>query len=347
MAETKLLELPFQDAQRLFNRLYYQRGGRYERDFQTAASSSPALPFAEAEDFHRHLSHFSSLPGEIRILELGPGDGNSAARFLNRLAALDRENGSSFYARTEYILADFSPQMLASAQSNSLLKRHAKRLSFTVCDAERIHLREKDLLLVRANELLDDLPTGILTRDGARFFEVTVALHLDQRVKISRLDGPQVSHAEFARLALHNSRELSLIDGSFLRHVSLQVAHRPTHPDIASAVFIMDEFRDFPENSLIPIPFAASSAILSLKPLLMDNGRIDFFDYGFSSLAELDGLQDAVFRTPGTLTVFVNFPYLARAARLAGFRNIIIEPQSKFAPKARKLEHGYHLRIEK
>ncbi len=350
MMETKLLELPFQDAQRVFNRLYYQRGGKHARDFQTSASSGTALPFAEAENFHSHLSQLassSSLPYSIRILELGPGNGSSAARFLNRLLALDKKSGTNFYPRIEYILADFSYQMLDSARENKLLRRHMKKLTFTQCDAESLRFSEGDFLLVRANELLDDLPTQILTRDGGRFFEVRLALHLDPKTPITRKNGSHLPRREFARLASHGSRELSQIDGKFVKHLSLEVSRKPAHPDITAAFFIMDAFKDFPENALIPVPFAASSAILSLKSLLHPKGRIDFFDYGFNSLQELEEVQSAIFRTPGALAAFVNFPYLIRAAKLAGFSNTMIEPQQKFAPKARKLEHGYHLRIER
>lgn len=350
MAETRLLELPFQDAQRLFNRLYYQRGGKYARDFQTSASSGTALPFAEADNFHSHLSRLassSSLPSTIRILELGPGNGNSAARFLNRLITLDKRHGTKFYPRTEYFLADFSYQMLESARENRLLRRHLKKLAFLQCDASNLRLKEGGLLLVRANELLDDLPAQILTRDGTKFFEASITLHLDPKVQIKRRNGSLLTRREFARLASMDGKELSGIDGGFLRHLSLEVTHRPAHPDIASALFIMDSFRDFPENTLIPIPFSAASAIHSLRPLLHPCGRIDFFDYGFNSLQELEEVQGGIFRTPGALTAFVNFPYLTHAARLAGFSNIIIEPQAKFAPKAGKLEHGYHLRLER
>lgn len=348
---TLLLKLPFPDAQRVFNRLYYQRGGKYAEDFTTATSRGPKLAYAEAEDFYKYLCSLKKkgeLPGMIRILDFGCGNGNGSAFFLDKLKELDEKGRTGFFGTVECVLADFSAQMLEDAKANKHLSTHSDVLRFAHTNAEAMSVPGNDYLLVRSNELLDDLPTQMLIYDRGHFYEIWLALHLSERVPLRLLGGTRVARNDFIKMAANMERELSSVDGSFVKHLELEAERRKAVPDLSSILLLMEEFVQIPDGLTIPVPLAGASTLMQLRPLLHRHGRIDAFDYGFSSLSELKVLQPAIYRTPGALTAFVNFPYLRRIAKMAGFRSVKVEPQSKFmGGKARKEdEHFHHIRLE-
>jgi SAM-dependent MidA family methyltransferase len=351
--ETFLMELAFPDAQRVFNRLYYQRGGRYAEDFTTANSRGPRLAYAEAEDFYKHicgLKKRGELPEAVRILELGCGNGNGTAFFLDRLKQLDEKGKTGLFGRVECVLADFSSQMLDDARLNRHLQAHRDILTFTHTNVETLKLPGEDFLLVRSNELFDDLPTQMLVFEEDQFQEVWLSMHLSQRVPLHTRDGARIARGDFARMAQHLERWLSSVDGSFVKHLELEAVRRRAVPDLTTILLLAEEFGRMPSGITIPVPLAASSVLMQLKPLMNRHGRLDAFDYGFNSLSELKKLQPAIFRTPGALTTFVNFPYLTRFSKIAGFRHASVEPQAAFIGGKRKPApedaHFHHLRLE-
>ncbi len=347
-----LLELQFPDAQRVFNRLYYQRGGRYAEDFTTATSRGPRLAYAEAKDFYSYLCELhkaGELPDVIRVLDLGCGNGNGTAFFLDKLKELDEKGKTGFFGRVECTLADFSPQMLEDAKKSRHLRTYRDITSFMHTDVETLSLPGDGYLLVRSNELFDDLPSQMLVFKGDHFNDVRLAMHLPQRIPLHMKDGRRLARQDFARMARHLERGLSAVDGSFVKHLELEVIRRKAIPDLTSILLLLDDFVKMPEGMTVPVPLAAGATVLQLLPYLHKRARIDAFDYGFNSLGELKKLQPAIFRTPGALTTFVNFPYLVRIAKLAGFRRAKVEPQAAFMGKKGKEadEHFYHLRIER
>ena len=349
--KTFLLELPFPAAQRVFNMLYYQRGGKYADDFTTANSRGPRLAYAEANDFYKHLCALKKkgeLPGMVKILDFGCGNGNGTAFFLDRLKHLDEKGKTGFFRTVECVLADFSPQMLEDARRNKHLAGYSEMLAFAHSDAEAVSVPGSDYLLIRSNELLDDLPTQMLTLDSGRFYETWLSLHLSERIAIRSKSGGKVARRDFIKMAEGLRKELSSVEGSFVKHIELEVSKKSAVPDLTSVLILSEEFSKMPPDLTVPVPLGAASAIMQLRALLHRHGRVDAFDYGFNSLSELKSVQPGIFRTPGALTAFVNFPYLRRIAKFSGYSSAKVEPQSKFmGGKAKKEDaHFHHLRLE-
>ncbi|MDD5317458.1 MAG: class I SAM-dependent methyltransferase, partial [Candidatus ainarchaeum sp.] len=150
-----LATLRFDAAQRAFNSLYYARGGGYARDFSTYASSGTMPARAEADDFHGRLrERFGKRAGmEIRVAEIGCGNGNNARRFLERVRRLDALRGTAFAPSVSYPLADFSRGMLADAKRSALLSGHPGKILAEAANAERLEIGG-GLMLARSNEVL-------------------------------------------------------------------------------------------------------------------------------------------------------------------------------------------------
>ena len=62
------------------------------------------------------LDAWSELPDEIHVLELGVGDGEQAHVWLETFAAACRERGRDYLERLRYLMADYSPHVLARAR---------------------------------------------------------------------------------------------------------------------------------------------------------------------------------------------------------------------------------------
>jgi len=343
-----LLELAFQDAQRLFNSLYYQQGARYASDFSTYASQGRLLAYSEAESFHAMvLKRFQSrLPSTLRILELGCGNGNNAYRFLERLKQLDKKKGTDLLKRTHYVLSDFSENMLKDAIANRGLSQYAENLAFAAVDAESQFPNEGDFLLIRANELFDDLPTQLIVREGGAFKEIWLELHLNSSEEILTRDGEPIPRSEFAWLARNRFQKLiSTVVGSFVKRLELVVKYKPVKLDTTAFMILHSAFGRIPEGEIIPIPFGAASCIAAARSTLVSGGIFNSFDYGFNSLKGLHALQPGIFRMPGALTTFVNFSFLKSLAPLFGYAKAIVEPQRKFTG-GREGKEFYHLRLQ-
>lgn len=149
----------FAEFQRRRNSGFYSsRGGRIHSSFRTFAHSKK---FAEANaaEFARR----ARKKGGLRICEIGVGDGGFALNFLRAL----RKASPQTAERTTYVLWDFSEEGVGRA---------AERLDGFAHEAvvapawDFKKMRRADC--VKCNELLDDLPTRMLVRRGARVNEV-------------------------------------------------------------------------------------------------------------------------------------------------------------------------------
>lgn len=330
--------MPFHLIQEIFNRFYYQKGTRYAEDFKTYASSGTRIAYSEAEDHHayfKHLKRVGDLPEPIRILELGGGNGNNAARYLEKLKALDRERRTRFYERVQYILTDFSESMLEDVGKNRLIRKHMDRISLELVDARKMVVDEQ-ITCVRFNELYNDLPTKIILVENGEFYEIYLAIYINPRVRIRTKDGGVIARREFALMMEEGRSELNEVDGSIVRRMEFEVLKLPTDVDVGTVSLVMKAFGRLPENYLIPIPIGGAENLLQLKKNMPLIGRVDFFDYGFMDLRELGSLQSSIFRTPGALTSFVNLPFITTIAEMAGFARIIIEPQNDYIRRIRR-----------
>src|SRR5687767_12562840 len=104
---------PVDQWQTHINQLFYRfRGDQIRNFYQTFASADYRLAHALGVDYYEKVkaregaqAKSSEPRSPLVVVELGPGNGNLAARFLSHLKTLDR--GGAVYPRVRYVLVDW------------------------------------------------------------------------------------------------------------------------------------------------------------------------------------------------------------------------------------------------
>lgn len=134
---------------------YSSKGGRIYSSFRTFACSKK---FAEANAME--FARRAPGKGKLRIYEIGVGDGTFAHNFLKSLPGEVAE-------RTTYVLWDFSKRGVELAAEKLGDFAHEAVVA-PAWDWKKM----RNANCVKCNELLDDLPTRMLVRRGARANEI-------------------------------------------------------------------------------------------------------------------------------------------------------------------------------
>jgi hypothetical protein len=120
------------------------------------------------------LASRRALPEELYVLEIGVGNGNQAAVFLDEFRRLNREKGRGYYRRLHYLMGDYSPHVLDLARKN--VAHHAEHVSSLVLDAlrptETLGFLRYKAFLVYISNVYDNLPTDEIVRIGGHLFQV-------------------------------------------------------------------------------------------------------------------------------------------------------------------------------
>jgi hypothetical protein len=192
-----------------FNSLYWKALSLWEQ--ATGKGYESALPGGESDarnveaardlilklfDVWDGLAARHALPEELYVLELGVGNGNQAAVFLDELQRLDADRGrGDYYRRLHYLMGDYSPHVLDLARKN--VAHHAEHVSSLVLDALRPtqtlgFLRYKAFLVYISN-VYDNLPTDEVVRIGGHLFQV------ETRAVMSQADADSLAAGVHAR----------------------------------------------------------------------------------------------------------------------------------------------------
>ena len=134
-----------------FNTLYWQALSRWEQ--VTGREYEQALPGGQSDarqsdpvrelilELFRvwdELDARHALPEELYVVELGVGNGNQAATWLDEFAELDRAHGRDYYRRLHYLMGDYSAHVLDRARQ--AVARHGDTVSTLVLEATRPQL---------------------------------------------------------------------------------------------------------------------------------------------------------------------------------------------------------------
>jgi hypothetical protein len=118
------------------------------------------------------LSSRRALPEELYVLEIGVGNGNQAAVFLDEFRRMDR--GRGYYRRLHYLMGDYSPHVLELARK--AVAHHSEHVSTLVLDAlrptETLGFLRYKAFLVYISNVYDNLPTDEIVRIGGHLFQV-------------------------------------------------------------------------------------------------------------------------------------------------------------------------------
>lgn len=176
-----------------FNLLYWQALNLWEQ--ATGRRYEDALPGGESDARNRDavrelilalftiwdgLAARGSLPDELYVVELGPGNGNQAKTWLDEFVRLDREHGTEYYRRLHYLMCDYSGHVLELARH--AVSEHVQHVSSLVLDATAPStalgfLRYK-VFLVYISNVYDNLPTDEVARIAGRNYCVESRAYL-------------------------------------------------------------------------------------------------------------------------------------------------------------------------
>jgi len=172
-----------------FNRAYWRHLAAWDETFQkdyaaalpggVSDGTNPEFWTAQIDRFVDSLDRldaWSELPDEIHVLELGVGDGEQALVWLDTFATACRERGRDYLGRLRYLMADYSPHVLARAGER--VAAYADQVEGLELDFRNPmhgleHLQGKVLFAHTCN-LYDNLPTDELMRVGDRAYEPLV-----------------------------------------------------------------------------------------------------------------------------------------------------------------------------
>jgi SAM-dependent methyltransferase len=177
-----------------FNRSYWRHlsawDTTFEKDYSAALpggvsdGTNPAFWRERIEAFVHTLhglDEWSELPDEIHVLELGVGNGAQARVWLDTFKAVCDARGLDYPDRLRYVMADYSPDVLAAARR--MVAPYRDNVTHLDVDFRRPLAALADLrgrvLFAHACNVHDNLPTDEVMRVGGRGYEPLVRAYLD------------------------------------------------------------------------------------------------------------------------------------------------------------------------
>jgi hypothetical protein len=338
-----------------FNRSYWRHLGAWDQTFEKDYASAlpggvsdgtnPEFWTDQIETFMAaldRLDQWSELPAEIHVLELGVGDGQQAKVWLDCFSHACRDRGRDYHERVRYLMADYSPHVLARAQER--VHEYRDRVESLELDFRNpmmglSHLRGKVLFAHTCN-VYDNLPTDEIMRVGARAYEPLVRASITpaEVAEISTKHGiAQTEIVEVIQSVLrHGPESLGEIgdgvrfwadvwDAVHLEEIYEEIASPAAMRVAPSADVHLDELVDeLPEWTRVHMSTVAVESFAQTLQLLHHEGVLVAQD-----LVIRDVSQYAAYRGPGKLegsiVNWLNGPIFELVGARLGFR-INVEP---------------------
>lgn len=146
-------------------------GEHFEKSLPSGISESHDKAFIKKSAkkfFDRliHLEKYRGLPEKIYVLEIGPGTGIYAKKFLDEIKRLSEENKKSFYDSCMYVLVDTSEAILKHCGRFLVDHRHhTKLLTLNQLVEEKI-LYEHRFLFIRHSNVWGQFPADIVRMEN-------------------------------------------------------------------------------------------------------------------------------------------------------------------------------------
>ncbi|MDP8299641.1 MAG: SAM-dependent methyltransferase [Candidatus Tantalella remota] len=300
--------------------------------FSTSASRGSPWTRTEAERFARQLDQMDQhgeLPEVITVYEIGCGNCRFAGEFLSYL----QELRPAYYKRISYVIGDFSPEMLKEASKTPYIKSHLEHVSFVEVDATGPLPFTEPAVLIRANELLDDLmPMQLLKKENGKFYEMQVEVSVEPLAEFKTRDGEMVERDSAVRWMRENDLEqLAGLDPSFLENI-----------EISETWSLIEDITDYPYGEMLreayedveyaEIPHTVAAFDFTqrvVQHLYPGYGQFVAYDYGiYKDSMDLTGIFR---RYGGQPTMDVNFLLLEKILEEklgAGFVRIQRQPEN-------------------
>ena len=330
------------------NQLFYRfRGDQVRSFYQTFASADYRLAHALASDYYERVvardkvkakaKAEAKVKGETQpqpeprptlvVLELGPGNGSLAACFLSHLKTLDREG--LVYPRVRYVLVDWEQAALEAAKKHPGLAGHLDRIESICATVDHIPgLQDGSVDRIFCNELWNDLPTKLLSRQGGEVEEEFLRPNLSEALHAKIQDW-----AGFVRAFEAKDAEALKQFPPFFDDLVWEREYRTVDwKDVPYRKTITDFLRRIDEQAVVPVNVGAYACIKEAKRLLAP-GAVGFssFDAGTHDLNVLNDPDKPVSgQFGGPQSFMVNFALAEAVAKQLEAGAVSIESQREF-----------------
>jgi hypothetical protein len=338
-----------------FNRSYWRHLGAWDETFHKDYAA--ALPGGISDGTNaqfwtdridafmatlNRLEEWSELPDEIHVLELGVGDGQGAKVWLDCFAAACEEQGRDYLGRVRYLMADYSPHVLARARQRvseygGLVE--GLELDFRNPMSSLADLRGK-LLFAHTCNVYDNLPTDEVMRVGDHAYEPLVRASITPTEMGELAAKHGIAQDEIVAVVQRVLREgpdcvgeltagvqfwADVWDAVHLEEIYVEIAAPSALRVAPSADVHLDELVDgLPEWTRVHMSTVAAESFAQTLQLLHHEGILVAQD-----LFAGDVGQYASFRGPGKLegsiVNWINAPIFQLIGERSGFE-VTVEP---------------------
>jgi hypothetical protein len=338
-----------------FNRSYWRHlsawDTTFEKDYSAALpggvsdGTNPAFWRERIEAFVNTLhglDEWSELPDEIHVLELGVGNGAQARVWLDTFRAVCDARGLDYLDRLRYVMADYSPDVLATAQR--MVAPYRDHVTHVDVDFRRplaalAGLRGQ-ILFAHACNVHDNLPTDEVMRVGDRGYEPLVRAYLDSArvTEICAAHGIEPTDAvatiqrvlRFGPAALGDEREgvrfwSAVWDALGLEEVYAEIPD-PSAVRVAPSVDLDlgEVLARLPEWTRVHLSSVAVESLAQTLELLHPEGVLQLQDLFVRDLAEYSSFRGPG-KIEGSIVNWLNGPLFQMVGERLGF-HAALEP---------------------
>lgn len=330
------------------NTLFYRVRGEQIRSFyQTFASADYRLAHALAADYFEKVvtrekargrteSGAVSTPARpptspLTVMEWGPGNGNLAACFLSHLKVLD--TAGTIYPRVRYVLVDREQSVLDAAVAHPLLAPHRGQVAThrgTVDGLDGVADGSVDRLI--CNELWNDLPTKLLSRQGQELEEEFLRPNLSEALHAKITDWATFVRA-FEALDMATLTQFP----PFLDDLVWEREYRTVAwKEVPYRKTITEFLKRIDEQVIVPVNLGAYATLKEATRLLArDAIGFSSFDAGTEDLAVLnDPEKPCSSQFGGQQSFMVNFALAEAVATQLGAGPMTLESQREFVGRS-------------
>ena len=337
---------PLDHWQTHLNELFYKlRGDQLGSYYRTFASADFRLAHALATDYYERVTkrervgnrHSSENPPStphtalLTVLELGVGNGNLAACFLNHLKRLDQEG--LVYPRVRYLMVDWEQSVLDRALAHPDLIPHRAKVDTYRGSVENLSgIADGSIDRVICNEVWSELPTKLLAKHGGDVEEEYLRPNLSEFLHAKIEDWPGFVRAFQAR-----DLEALKTFPPFLDELVWEKEYRKVDwKDVPYRKTIVEFLQSIDQDVLVPVNLGAFTTLKEAKRLLAPDAiGMSVFDAGSGDKNVLNDPDKPCYgQFGGQYSFMINFALTEAVAKQVGLKEIALEPQREFVGRA-------------
>ncbi len=326
------------------NRLFYRMRGDQVRSFyQTFASADYRLAHALATDYYERVMKRAkggtaaveppnlSRESRLVILELGPGNGNLAVCFLSHLKAIDKEG--LVYPRVTYRLVDWEQDALDAALASPGLQQHRDRVESLCATVDHLAgIADGTVDRIFCNELWNDLPTKLLSRQGTEIEEEFLRPNLSETLHAKIEDWAGFVRAFDAGDAAALAQYPPFFDDLVWEREYRAIEWK----DVPYRKTITEFLKRIDEQVVVPVNVGAFAVLKEAKRVLAPDAiGFSSFDAGTADFKVLnDPDKPCSGQFGGQQSFMVNFALVEAVGKQLGFKQLALESQREFVGRS-------------